>query len=92
MRETFVNFDQIASRLSLLVAIWTPKKMYRNDIRKVGTDSVTVFSSKPGSQERTIRFQDILDGTTYTNGCIIASFRQILGLQTDPQHGGEDDE
>jgi putative zinc finger/helix-turn-helix YgiT family protein len=90
--ETTMNFAEIHRRLSLIAVIHTPTGLYQNEIQSVGADSVTVRSNKPGSHSREIPYRDILHGNT-TNGRIIVSFRQVLGLtvnETMPENGDEE--
>jgi hypothetical protein len=90
-----MEFEEIHRRLTLVSAIWTPTRKYKNSILSVQPDRVTVRSSQEGSQDRDILFQDILDGTTPRNSRIIRSFRQILGLPLlpyDPAHPPQDED
>jgi hypothetical protein len=90
-----MEFEEIQRRLSLVCAIWTPTRIYENRIVSVKGDHVTVRSSKDGSQDRVILFQDIVDGTTPRNSRIVRSFRQVLGLPPlayDPAHPPQDEE
>jgi len=73
-----MDFEVMASRLALITEVFTPTRRYRNRIVGVEAESVTVISERT-NHERTIPFQHILQRSTM-HGCIIDSFRQILGL------------
>lgn len=75
-----MNDNEIAARLRLVDVVWTPTGRYRNQVLAVGETSVTIVSEVTGN-ERVIPFQHIREWRT-TNGCIIRSFRILLGLES----------
>lgn len=71
--------NEMARRLRLIREIVTPVHEVVNRIIDVGADGVTVRSVRTDN-DRTIPFEDIRNRST-SHGCIIDSFRQILGLE-----------
>jgi len=69
---------EMASRLTPITEICTLSEGVRNRIVRIGTEGVTVMSERT-ENERTIPYQDIRTRSS-SHGCIIDSFRQILGL------------
>jgi hypothetical protein len=78
--EEQMSNEVIARRLTVLSEILTPTGRYRNQVARIGNDFVEVVSER-SRRRRRISFQDIRNEST-SNGCIIASFRQILGLDS----------
>jgi hypothetical protein len=73
---------EIASRLSLVAAVRTPRQAIWNDIVLVGKDHVVVRSSRTGI-DRTIPFADIRQaGRVTRHGVIVYTLASILGLAT----------
>jgi hypothetical protein len=70
--------SEIARRLRLISVIVTPVQEVKNQIVRVEETSVTVESERT-EKERRIPFEDIRNRSVW-HGCIIDSFRQILGL------------
>ena len=70
--------EEMRRRITLISAILTPTGRYRNYVMRVGDDFVEIVSERT-DRPRTIPFRDIRNGAT-SNGCIIESFRQVLGM------------
>jgi hypothetical protein len=75
-----MDFRTMAARLSPITEILTPTGCSRNRIICVDERSVTVVSERT-ERERVISFRSILRPSTTKHGCIVRSFRQVLGLQ-----------
>ncbi len=74
-----LTFQDIQDRLRCIIEITTPTGQVTNRIiQPVGPNSVTLVSARTG-RRRTIPFRDIVNGNT-SNGCIIESLQQILGI------------
>jgi hypothetical protein len=75
--------NEIARRLKLIRVIVTPDERVENTIVRVGTDRVWIRSAQPKSdpqEDQEIDFDTIRRPTGPRYRVIIASFRQILGL------------
>jgi hypothetical protein len=70
--------EEMRRQISLISAILTPTGRYPNQVVRVGDDFVEIISERT-HRLRTISFRDIRNGSS-SNGCIIESFRQVLGL------------